>query len=166
MKLLPLRQVLCTPYNHTPCHFMQSHVCKVYACLAVTCHLYFWRNDRGLLRATAVTQGWNGYQNKSQHRKLTLDKKILLPLLQGFEPATFRSRVRCSNHWAIPTPFKWGETKASITSRQDPHPPDTERPTLWKMASWPVKARGRLMPFRAIQSRWRSHFVQSQNGEE
>ena len=64
--------------------------------LAVTCHLRFWQNDRGLLRATAVTRGWNEYRNKSQHRKLTLEKKILPPLLQGFEPATFRSRVRHS----------------------------------------------------------------------
>ena len=31
------RRVLCTPYNHAPCHFMQSHIRKVYACLAVTC---------------------------------------------------------------------------------------------------------------------------------
>ena len=46
--------------------------------------------------------GWNGYRNKSQHRKLTPDKKILPPLLQGFEPVTFQSRVRRSNHWAIP----------------------------------------------------------------
>ena len=90
------RRVLCTPYNHAPCHFMQSHICKVYACLAVTCHLRFWQNDRGLLRATAVTRGWNGYRNKSQHRKLTLEKKILPPLQQGFEPATFQSRVRRS----------------------------------------------------------------------
>ena len=36
---------------------MQSHIRKVYACLAVTCHLRFWQDDRGLLRATAVTQG-------------------------------------------------------------------------------------------------------------
>ena len=28
----------------------------------------------------AVTRGWNGYRNKSQHRKLTLEKKILPPL--------------------------------------------------------------------------------------
>ena len=98
------RRVLCTPYNHAPCHFMQSHIRKVYACLAVTCHPHFWQNDRGLLRATAVTRGWNGYRNKSQHRKLTLEKKILPPLQQGFEPATFQSRVRCSNHWAIPAP--------------------------------------------------------------
>ena len=75
---------------------------KVYACLAVTCHLHFWQNDRDLLRATAVAQGWNRYRNKSQHRKLTLDKKIIPPLQKGFEPATFRSRVRRSNHWAIP----------------------------------------------------------------
>ena len=98
------QRILCTPYNHAPCHFMQSHIRKVYACLAVTCHLHFWQNDRGLLHATEVTWGWNGYQNKSQHRKLTLEKKILLPLQQGFEPVTFRSRVRCSNHWAIQTP--------------------------------------------------------------
>ena len=102
MKLLPSRRVLCTPYNHAPCHIMPSHIRKVHACLAVTCHLHFWQNDRDLLRATAVTRGWNGYRNKSQHRKLTLKNKILPPLLRGFEPATFRSRVRRSNHWAIP----------------------------------------------------------------
>ena len=96
MKLLPSHRVLCTPYNHAPCHFMQSHVRKVHAYLAVTCH--FGQNDRGLLRATAVTLGWNGYQNKSQHRKLTLEKKILPLLLRGFEPATFRSRDRRSSY--------------------------------------------------------------------
>ena len=99
-----LAQVLCTPYNHAPCHFMQSHLSKVYACLAVTCHLHFWQNDRDLLRATVVTRGWNGYWNKSQHRKSTLEKKILPPLQQGFEPANFQSWVWHSNHWAIPAP--------------------------------------------------------------
>ena len=77
---------------------MQSHKRKVHACLAITCHLHFWQNDRDLLRATAVTREWNGYRNKSQHRKSTLKKKILPPLQQGFEPATFQSRVRGSNH--------------------------------------------------------------------
>ena len=76
----------------------------MYACLAVTCHLQFWQNDRDFLRATVVTRGWNGYRNKSQHRKSTLEKKIFPPFQQGFEPATFQSRVRCSNHWAIPAP--------------------------------------------------------------
>ena len=69
-------QVLCTPYNHAPCHFMQSHISKVYACLAVTCHLHFWQNDRDLLRATVVTWGWNGYRNKSQHRSWPWRRKF------------------------------------------------------------------------------------------
>ena len=51
--------------------------------------------------------GWNGYRNKSQHRKSTLEKRILPPFQQGFKPATFQSRVRRSNHWAIPAPVTW-----------------------------------------------------------
>ena len=82
------------PCTSLQCHFIQSHRGRVYACLAVTCLLHFWQNDRGLLRATAVTRGWNGYRNKSQHRKLTLEKKILPPLLPGLEPGTFPSQVR------------------------------------------------------------------------
>ena len=89
---------------------------KVYACLAVTCHLHFWQNDRDFLRATVVTRGWNGYRNKSQHRKSTLEKKILPPFQQGFEPATFQSRVRRSNHWAIPAPFTDDERDSYLLS--------------------------------------------------
>ena len=89
--------------------FNKIHIRKVYASLAVTCHLHFWQNDRDFLRATVVTRGWNGYRNKSQHRKSTLEKKILPPFQQGFEPATFQSRVRRSNHWDIPAPVRlWG----------------------------------------------------------
>ena len=33
--------------HHTTCHFMQSHICKVHLCLAVTCQLHFWQNDWG-----------------------------------------------------------------------------------------------------------------------
>ena len=84
---------------------------KVYVCLAVTCHLHFWQNDRDFLRATAVTRGWNGYRNKSQYRKSTLEKKILPPFQQGFKPATFQSRVRRSNHWAIPAPTQKGSNE-------------------------------------------------------
>ena len=40
--------------------------------------------------------------NKSQYTKLTLEKKILPPLLPGLELATFRSRVGRSNQQAIP----------------------------------------------------------------
>ena len=49
----------------------------MHACLAVTCHLHFWQNGWDILRATAVTRGWNGYRNRSHHRKLTLEKKTL-----------------------------------------------------------------------------------------
>ena len=43
--------------------------------------------------------------NKSQHRKLTLEKKVLLPLFMGLEPTTFRSWMWCSaSHWTVPTP--------------------------------------------------------------
>ena len=87
MKLLPSRRV-CVPH-HTTMHHVTS--CKatnvrcIRVSLAVTCHLHFWQNDRDLLRATAVTRGWNGYQNKSQHRKFTVETEILPPLLQGFD---------------------------------------------------------------------------------
>ena len=64
------------------CHFsVRSHISRVHVYLAVTCHLHFWQNDRDRLRATAVTRGWNAYRNKSRHRKLTLDKKLLLSAL-------------------------------------------------------------------------------------
>ena len=36
----------------------------MHVCLAVTCYLHFWQNDRGLLRATAVTRGGNGSAQK------------------------------------------------------------------------------------------------------
>ena len=39
-------------------HFNGS---RVYVHLGITCHLQFWQNDRGLLHATAVRQGWNGH---------------------------------------------------------------------------------------------------------
>ena len=54
---------------------MQSHICEVYACLAVICHLHFGRRTWIFLRAAVVTCGWNGYRNNSQHRKSTLEKK-------------------------------------------------------------------------------------------
>ena len=103
--LLPSRRVLFTPHTHALCHFMQSHIRKVNACSAVTCHLHFWQDDWDLLCATAVTRGWNGQWNRSQYRKLTLEKKLLLPLLQRFKPVTFQSPVQRSNLWAIPTPY-------------------------------------------------------------
>ena len=68
----------------------------MYACLGVTCHLHFWQNDRGLLCATAVTRVVERAPNKSQHTKLTLEKKCFPPPPPGFELSTFRSLVRHS----------------------------------------------------------------------
>ena len=90
------------PCTRLQCHFIQSHI--VYAYLAVTCHLHFWQNDRDLLRATAVTQGWNGYWNKRVSTESWPWRRKLPLLLQGFEPVTFQSWVWRSNHWAIPLP--------------------------------------------------------------
>ena len=116
--------------------FNKSHIRKVYACLAVTCHLHFWQNDRDILRATVVTRGWNGYRNNSQHRKSTLENKILPPFQQGFEPATFQSRVRRSNHWAIPAPigvWSWWLLLYSAVLRsrvRNPPPPSPNPPSF------------------------------------
>ena len=82
-------QVLCTPYNHAPCHFMQSHIRKVHAYLAVTCHMHFWQNDRDLLRATAVRRGWNGYRNKSQHRSRPCRRKFSRRASRDSNPRPF-----------------------------------------------------------------------------
>ena len=43
-------------------------------------------------------------EKKSQHRKLTLENKILPPLLPGLELPTFRSRVRPSSIKPFPLP--------------------------------------------------------------
>ena len=51
-----------------------------------------------------LLQQHRGGTDKSQHKKSTLEKKILLSLLQGSEPTTFQSQVQRSNHWAIPAP--------------------------------------------------------------
>ena len=77
--------VLCSPHHTTSLqyHFIQSCVRRMHWCAAVTCRPNFWQNGWNLLHVTAVTQVWNRYCNKSWHRKLTLEKKILLP---GLEP--------------------------------------------------------------------------------
>ena len=85
-------------------HFVQnSLIRRVHAYLAVTSQLHFWQNDQDfvvVVRATlaVIPRGSNGYQNKSQHIKLNLEKKSLphessalttelSPLPDGFLPA-------------------------------------------------------------------------------
>ena len=75
---------ICSVHSIQPCHVTscKSHIGRVNSCLAQTvnsrlaptCHLHFWQNGQDLLRATAVTPGWNGYRYKSQHKKFTMEK--------------------------------------------------------------------------------------------
>ena len=99
-----LAHVLCTACSHAHAHSVWSHIHRVHVCLAITCHQLFRQNDQDLLHATAVTRGWNRYWNKSQHRKLTLEKKILPELPPGIEPTTFRLQVRRSTTKLPPPP--------------------------------------------------------------
>ena len=71
------------PYTTQPCtmlrYFMQSHIHRVHACFAVTCTLHFRKNDRDLLRATAVTRGSNQHRNESAQKVDPGGKMINLP---------------------------------------------------------------------------------------
>ena len=66
--------------------------------------------------------------NKSHHTKLTLEKKILSPLLPGFELTTFRSRVRCSYQQTIPAPYVFLMTAVILLSGTGD---DTRVTTSW-----------------------------------
>ena len=65
--------------------------------------LHFWQMTRAFTCYCGNT-GVERIRIKSQHRKLTLEKKIRPPLLRELEPSTFQSRVRLSNHCAFPAP--------------------------------------------------------------
>ena len=103
VKLLPFRFcVHLKPCSSLQCHLIQSHIRRVHACLAVICHLHFWQNDRDLLRATAVTRGWNRYRNESQHRKLTLEKNESTAAPAGTRTALSAGCIRvntCITEW-------------------------------------------------------------------
>ena len=103
MKLLPSRRKFCVHHStmHVPCHFMQSRIRKVHACLAVTRHLHFWQNDRDLFTCYCGNTGGGG--TDTEIRVSTENwpwRRFSRRSCRRFEPATFQSRVRRSNHWA------------------------------------------------------------------
>ena len=55
--------VLNTPQPHTSlqCHLIWSHIHRMHVCLAVTCHLHLWQNDRDVSWASVGTLTWNRY---------------------------------------------------------------------------------------------------------
>ena len=79
---------------------------RVYACLGVTCRLHFWQNDRGLLRATAVTRGLNGHR-MSQHTKFIHSGEENSPAAHaGIRTRNLSiTRNRLSYQQAIPAPL-------------------------------------------------------------
>ena len=104
------RLIACSVYAIQPCtssqcHFIRSHVagCKS---VTVICHLHFWQNDRDLVRAAAVTRGWNGCRNKSQHWKLTLEKKKIDATPVGTRTWYLSIVSPALYHWAISTPLR------------------------------------------------------------
>jgi len=88
----------------------------MHACLAVTCHLHFWQNDRDRFRATALTRERNGYRNKSQLRKMTLEKNIMKKGREEKHPPAVP--VRDSN----PRPFDHELIRRAITTELSPLP--------------------------------------------
>ena len=52
----------------------------MYSCLGVTCQLHSWQNDRGLLRATVVTRGWNGHRKRVSTQSWLWRKKKKISL--------------------------------------------------------------------------------------
>ena len=68
----------------------------MYACLGVTPATWYLAEWPGSFTCNCGNTGVERTANKSQRRKLTLEKKILLPLQPRFEIATLRSRVW---HW-------------------------------------------------------------------
>ena len=111
-------------------HFKQSHIHRMHACFAVTCHLHFRQNDRDILHAIAVTWGWNGYRNKSQHRKHTPSipfrrprcRKPVLGVWPWRRKFSHRS-CRDSN----PRPFD--HESGALTTKLSPLPETVETPT-------------------------------------
>ena len=91
MKLLPSWHKVCVLHStmHQFTVSLHSKPYRVHVCLAVTCHLHFWQNGQDLLHATAVIQECNWYWNMSQHRKLTMEKKILPLSCWDSNPGSF-----------------------------------------------------------------------------
>ena len=93
--------------------------------LDITCRLQFLQNDRlfvclfvclfvDFVFVFTCHCGYTGAErtsNKSQHTKLNLEKKFLPLLLQGFELATFRSRVKRSYQQAVSAVYRWDNCK-------------------------------------------------------
>ena len=117
------------PYTSLQCHFIQSHIGRVYVCLAVTCHLHFWQNDFDLLRTTADTCACNGYQSKSQHRKLTWRRNFSCCSCwdSNLRPFDYESSALTTGLSPLPRHMIWENASSEVTLT-----------VLWKCKQWIV----------------------------
>ena len=93
------------PGEHTqPILTLFDQRCCVFRCYLPSALLAEWP---GSFMCHCHDTGVERTLNKSQHRKLTLEKKILLPLLPGFKLATFKSWI-------------WRSSKQAILTKQRP----------------------------------------------
>ena len=109
VKLLPSRRTFCVHYT-TRHQFTVSLHSKplrqgecVFSC-NLHCRLHVWHNDQDLLHATAVTRGWNGYQNKSQNRKVDHRVENSHSAPPGTRTRDLLITCPALYHWAIPAP--------------------------------------------------------------
>ena len=96
--------------HHTTCHFMQSHICKVHLCLAVTCQLHFWQNDWGsfMCYCCKMRGGMDAEIRVSteENSPASHRRKFSCCSCRGSNPRpTFQSWILHSNHWATPLPI-------------------------------------------------------------
>ena len=77
-------------------------------CLAVTGHLHFWQNDQNLVCATAVTLGWNGYQNKEPAQKVDPGQENSSATLAGTQHESVAVATELS---LLPGHDPWVQTK-------------------------------------------------------
>ena len=96
----------CFVYTIQPCtmshHFMQSHIIMYGTCM-LRCNLppAILAEWPGSFLCYCCTMG-EEWILKYKHWKLTMENKILPPLLPELKPKTFQSRVWCLNHWVAP----------------------------------------------------------------
>ena len=107
---IPLRFCLCLD---SPFRLCWAKDACVFRCNLPPALLAEWQ---GSFTCHCGNTGLERTPNKSQHTKLTLEKKILPPLLPGFELVTRQSRVRRSTNelsrqsvWRYWTPNIWTE---------------------------------------------------------
>ena len=65
---------------------------RVYVCLGATCHLHFWQNERGLLRAIGTTTTITSDSHKKETHQIVM--VVAVHVFQIFHQKRQHSRLR------------------------------------------------------------------------